>query len=441
MCSRCHCIFQTSLRSIFFCFSLLPLPTTSSENNSCLLQRQSARSRLNGRVGKLCKLRANELALTEDHMREALSLGSNYMLSSMRPSGEFVYEFDYEKGRETEDDDFGDMVNPVREACGVWGLSLMLLDAVLEGSSMPRELLDGLRRSLNFFAASSRSFDDGRRVVVYPGLEAVPGKTGTVAVLALAHIDFLRTSLPVGHEREKYLNHLTGLLKSLKSSVKADGRVHRKYRNNDGHFFREHSPHFDGEVLLAFVKAAKYLDFEEYWPTVRLMVDAGWKKNVKNGLRAGTDNENMKGYYQWSSMAWYELLTSSHADEYSAFRHRIVKYGLWIVNKHKLLKRTRNFGYAFEGLIPAFLIAKDLSDWDALETLGCAIDRGMRKVSSMQLGHPLATGLAKHARLSNRTRGGVQDAFKETKLRIDTTEHQMHAAILARRLLGGHELI
>jgi len=163
--------------------------------------------------------------------------------------------------------------------------------------------------------------------------------------------------------------------------------------------------------------------------------------NSKEGLQAGKDTDDMKGYYQWSAMAWYELLTSPKASEYSHFRDRLIDYSLWIIEVHKLLGRTRNTGYAFEGLIPAFLIAKERQRWDAVSTLGCAIDRGMRRVSSMQLGHPLAAGMAKAATLSNRTRGGVQDAFKEAKLRIDTTAHQMHAAILARRLLAGQQLI
>merc|ERR1719352_1924100 len=79
----------------------------------------------------------------------------------------------------------------------------------------------------------------------------------------------------------------------------------------------------------------------------------------------------------------------------------MIDYSLWLVEVHRLLGRTRNTGYAFEGLIPAFLVAKERQRWDAVNTLGCAIDRGMRRVSSMQLGHSLATGKAKSATLSN----------------------------------------
>lgn len=427
----------------------LPVSRAAVENGNCLLQKKSVRTRSHDDELKwgstpevtLCELQSNETALTQDDMSQALSLGGNFMLNQMHPSGDFVYLYDYKQGKETQDEDYGDMVNPVREACGLWGLSLMVLDNVFEGGEASQPLLTGLRKTLEFFAANSKTFNDGRRIVVYPGLEKGLGKTGTLAVWALGITDFLRTKLPTDAERQTHMEHLKGILISLKASVKSDGRVHRKYRHEDGQFFREHSPHFDGEVLLALVKAAKYLGFEEYWPTVKLMVDGGFKKNTEKGLQAHDDNDNMKGYYQWSGMSWYELLTSKKADEYSAYRDRMIDYALWLVNDHKLLDRTRNTGYAFEALIPAYSIAKESQRADAVSTLGCAIDRGMRRISGMQLGHPLATGMAKTALLSDQIRGGVQDAFKSAKLRVDTTAHQMHAAILARRLLAGQELI
>merc|ERR1719487_1170658 len=163
----------------------------------------------------------------------------------------------------------------------------------------------------------------------------------------------------------------------------------------------------------------------EYWPLVKRMAEAGWDLNVKEGLEDEEDLDLMKGYYQWSSMAWYELLTSERAARFEPFRRRLVDYGLWIVKVHDLLSRTKNIGYAFEGLVPAYLMAKSLTtekDGDddrlgsgAVEKLGCAIDEGMRMVSAMQLGHPLAKGLAKEAgpedEMPERILGGVQNSL------------------------------
>merc|ERR1719274_267528 len=152
------------------------------------------------------------------------------------------------------------------------------------------------------------------------------------------------------------------------------------------------------------------------------MAVGGWRKNVRKGLAHGRDDKVMKGYYQWSSMAWHELLTSEHAGEFAAFRPRLVDYGLWLVQVHKVNSRPRNTGYAFEGLIPAYDMARRIGRNAAARALGCAIDEGIRKVSAMQLGHPFAAGLARKAPPSERTRGGVQNSLTEPLLRIDTTQ-------------------
>merc|ERR1719230_300747 len=137
------------------------------------------------------------------------------------------------------------------------------------------------------------------------------------------------------------------------------------------------------------IKAAKYLGFSELWPEVNRLIHAGWRLNVRKGLEDQRDLPVMKGYYQWSSMAWHELLTSDRAKNFKDYKKRLVDYGLWMVKVHDVLGRTKNTGYAFEGLVPAYLAAEKLDRKKDREALGCAIDEGMRRVSAMQLGHPL----------------------------------------------------
>lgn len=375
--------------------------------------------------------------MNEADMQIALRLGRSFMLHSQRTSGDFHYQYNWQKGM---DDGEDGGVSAVREAGAAWGMALIALDEDLLTGKVSNEVLAGTRRGLDFFDKHSKDVRGGRRIVLYPGLEDVPGDTGTLAVLALAHVDYLRTKALSEAERSKRAKHLKGLLASLQAAVRHDGRIHKHYRK-DGVFMGGYSPYYDGEALLAFVKASKYLGHTEYKPVLKKMAEAGWKRNVVKGLRAGKDAKVMKGYYQWSSMAWYELLTSDQAADFSAFKKRLVDYGLWIVEVHKLEKRTRNTGYAFEGLIPAYLMARDSKRNDAMRVLGCAINGGMLRVSKMQIGHPLASSLAKKAPMLSRTKGGVQNAFEEPLLRIDTTQHQLHAVIQARRLLQGSELI
>jgi len=282
-------------------------------------------------------------------------------------------------------------------------------------------------------------------MVAYPGQGDI-GSTGTLAILTLANIDYLRTTAPDEKERAHRMEFLKGLLLSLQAAViekgaEKPGLIRKQYSVKDGTFQGDHSPYFDGEALLALTKAAKYLGFSELWPTVQTMADAGWRANVRPGLQKQRDTKVMKGYYQWASMAWHELVTSQHADQYKDYKHRLVDYGLWMVEVHGVNRRSMNTGYAFEGLIPAYLTAQSTGHKDAQRILGCAVDEGMRKVSAMQLGHPLAMGLASQAPANVRTNGGVQNSLGEASLRIDTTQHQMHAVIMMKRLLAGQDII
>lgn len=400
----------------------------------------------------LCKNPKDGVALTASDLKTSQELGRHFLLVSQKENGEFHYEYDWKKELDSEGEP-----SPIRIAGAAWGMALMALDQGEENGGKPdQELVAALRRALDFFDQHSKDFEDGRRIVVYPGLEKKYGSTGALAVLALAHIDYLRGiaetkadgEADAEEEERSRKEHLHGLLLSLKGSLRKDDLVHKHYHNKDGEFLGESTPYYDGEVLLAFTKAAKYLGMTEYWPIAKRMAEAGWDLNVKEGLEEGKDLDVMKGYYQWSSMAWYELLTSEKESEFQDYKQRLVDFGLWQVNVHDLLSRTRNIGYAFEGLVPAYLLATELEDdgGEAAEVLGCAIDQGLRMVSAMQLGHPLAQGVAREAgesaaEVPERFRGGVQNSLDLAPLRIDTTQHQMHAVLMARRLLEGKPLI
>lgn len=388
-------------------------------------------------ITTLCSHAHGHDHLTETDMKIALSLGRSFMLRSQLPAGDFHYQYDWKKGK----DDGDEEISSVREAGAAWGLALIALDEDLAAGKVEKDVLAGTRNSLDFFDKHSKVVKGGRRIVVYPGQEKKLGDTGTIALLALAHVDYLRNSELTEKERDVRSQHLRGLMRSLQASVRKDGRVHKSYDHDDGEFEGDSSPYYDGEALLAFVKASKYLGLKEYWHPAKQLLKAGWERNVEKGLRAGKDDKIMKGYYQWSSMAWYEVLTSDQAADFSVFRRRLVDYALWMVQVHDLAKRTKNTGYAFEGMIPAFVVARNSKMHDAERILGCAINEGMRRVSGMQLGHPLAASMAKKAPPLSRTRGGVQNGPKEPLLRIDTTQHQLHAVIQARRLLQGTELI
>jgi UDP-N-acetylmuramoyl-tripeptide--D-alanyl-D-alanine ligase len=104
-----------------------------------------------------------------------------------------------------------------------------------------------------------------------------------------------------------------------------------------------------------------------------------------------------------------------------------------MIDEHRTLKRRRNTSYAYEGIVPAYAWAKQHSDPRAAK-FRCVIDQGLRKLTSWQLGHSLANDYVRQATAEDtRGWGGIQNAKDEAPLRIDVTQHQMHAIILARR--------
>ncbi len=108
--------------------------------------------------------------------------------------------------------------------------------------------------------------------------------------------------------------------------------------------------------------------------------------------------------------------------------------GWWMIHVHRTLERRRNTAYAYEGLIQAYRVAAERDDRAAIDELGDVIDAGLTKLTSWQVGGPLAYRnefLAAHATDDPLAVGGVMNHRREAPLRIDVTQHQMHAVILA----------
>ena len=106
----------------------------------------------------------------------------------------------------------------------------------------------------------------------------------------------------------------------------------------------------------------------------------------------------------------------------------------WIIHTHEILLRTKNTGYAFEGIISAYEIAKARNDQELLARLQAVIDEGLYKLCTWQVGGPLAKEnpfLAQHPTSEKIAVGGIMGSSDDGDLRIDTTQHQMHAVIMA----------
>jgi UDP-N-acetylmuramoyl-tripeptide--D-alanyl-D-alanine ligase len=360
-----------------------------------------------------------ERKLTKDVLGRSVDLMGHFLVAHQKPEGNFDYEYDHGTKTFSSDD------NDVRQAGALWGVSLIHHDRPSP------ELARAVERGLSFFHEHSRKAKGGRRCIAYPGVKS--GGTGTIALVALSHIEYLRAAPPDLDDatRAIYQQRLGEYLKQLEAGLRDDG-WHGNYDSNTCGPEGEPQPYADGEALLALVKAAKYLGYKELQPTILKAAAAGRKRNIDQALAANADSETTKGYYQWSSMAFYELVTSDIPGVQS-YGDTLLRLADWMIDEHGTLWRFRNTGYAYEGIIHAFAYAKKRGDTERVKKYGCVIDVGLSRLLAWQVGGPLGSSFANRGEDDPLALGGVQNQARAAPLRIDVTQHQSHATLLALR--------
>jgi UDP-N-acetylmuramoyl-tripeptide--D-alanyl-D-alanine ligase len=363
-----------------------------------------------------CSKRLNQAVLDR-----SLKLGTQFMLNNQKSAGNFNYQYDWVKRTYTPGE------SQVRQAGAMWGLALIYQDEPTP------EVGTAVEKAMKFFEEHSKTTPDGARYVVYPG--DTSGRTGTVALCTLTYIDYLhaaRSRLPA-ERYPHYRRHLDAYLKFLVNARTSEGLWHQSYRMSDGQPFGGSSPYFDGESLLALIKAAKYMDRSDLKPVITVSADAGYRHNIEEALREHPDSKRTKGYYQWSSMAFFELATTGWPST-QKYGDYVLDLADWMIDVHKTLNRRRNTGYAYEGIIHAYQLAVQRKEARRAKKFACVIDTGLEKLTSWQVGSPLANRfIREHPTNDPMAIGGVQNHRREAPLRIDVAQHQMHAVILARR--------
>lgn len=348
--------------------------------------------------------------LNKAALEESISLGTDFILAHQKPEGNFDYEYDFATQSYAEND------HQVRQAGALWGLALIHAYAPSE------ELSQAIQMSLSFFKIHSQQNQSGF-FIVYPN--AKEGDTGTIALLCLSLTDYLRTP-DINHSLAKDLEvDLQAYLDFLLSLRKKDGQFYSSYNFETGQPNDDPSPYYDGEALLALIKAAKYANRQDLAELAQESAKAMYEAYVETTLAEGLDSKDTKGFYQWGSMAFYELYTSEWSrDEYAEWTLAMAD---WMLDTHHVLERTKNTGYAYEGLIHAWELARLTKDKDAMKKLSAAIEQGLSTLMQWQI-NPEDS-------LDPFALGGVRNEADGTTLRIDVTQHQMHATLLALKFL------
>jgi len=241
-------------------------------------------------------------------------------------------------------------------------------------------------------------------------------------------------------------------------NILAEGGFHENY-NLLGKGFGDTSPYYDGESLLAMIKAAKYLGtaFVPLWPLAAGTAQRMHQRYIVEAQQNDVDSDLTKGCYQWLSMSLFELASvtfgSGKKDRFDlpiAIQglYHPEKFGVWLIDlanwmieTHKVLIKRRNTGYSFEGIVHALawgthvLSASNNGNaevsFHVLKKLHCTIHEGMAKLVSWQVGMGAEDNDENWDGISGL--GGIQNAANEAPLRVDVVQHQMHATIISRR--------
>jgi len=365
--------------------------------------------------------------LNRNVLANSLKVGRQFMLNNQKKAGNFNYQYDFVNKEQDKND------SQVRQAGALWGMALIYQ---YEQTNETRKALD---KSFNFFFTHTRKgATKGAMIVHYPSERT--SKTGTVALVALAIIDFLRTiddnqiSLEPEY-RKKLKAYLDGYLKHLAYMYLPNKHFSQSYNLRTKSKTSTFSPYFDGETILCLIKAAKYLGYQELIPLIENSAMPLAKHYTVDQWLKDPDSNKTKGFFQWSCMAFWEYQDAGWKDA-DFFGDYVLSLAWWMVYTHHTLWRTRNTAYAYEGIIHAYRIAKKRGLKDALRDLTYTIDEGLYKLTSWQVGGPL--DFANNFLSSNPTDdrlaiGGIMNHRREPRLRIDVTQHQMHAVILALR--------
>ncbi len=366
-------------------------------------------------------------SLKRDILERSLALGRQFLLKNQKPEGNFNYQYNFIQRS------FDPSDSQVRQAGTLWSIAL------LYHYEQTPDVQEALDRGLQFFFEHTAPGSvPGSLRVAYPGDGNCD--TGTVALVSLAIIEYLRTAqagrVALSPEYLGQLNHhLDGYLAHLKFMRLDDKHFARTYHALGDRRSLDSSPYFDGETLLCLCKAAKYLDRTDLIPLIEETAPVLAKAYTHDAWRTDKDSDQTKGFFQWSCMAFWEYQDAGWAQA-EMFGDTLLSLSWWMIVTHRTLGRSRNTAYAYEGIIHAYLLAQARNDKAAIATLEDTIDRGLFKLTSWQVGGPLQSEnsfLTANPTDDPLAVGGVMNHSREALLRIDVTQHQMAAVMLALR--------
>jgi len=346
-----------------------------------------------------------------------------YYLNQQLPEGTFTYGLNAATNTPTKDD------SQVRQAGAVWGLSSLCRDRHTTATR------SAVVRNLDAFFRCSQPVKLGCIAPIYPGDDSI--ETGTVALTSLAIIELCRGQQDylTDSGRGLYDSWLTSYLGYLQHMEIETGGWAKEYLVAPNEVDRDPSPYFDGEALLVYCKAARYMGRKELIPRIAKMAPVLAQRYTTDAWAKDPASDETKGFAQWGCLAFAECVEAEWADA-EVLGDSAMALAWWLVHRHEIESRRGNMGYAVEGLLAAYRVARKRGDQEAMQSLRGVCDRLLVRLISMQIGGPLQDRnpfLAK-TRTHAKAIGGVLSSDTSAFVRIDTVQHQLHAMLMALEL-------
>jgi UDP-N-acetylmuramoyl-tripeptide--D-alanyl-D-alanine ligase len=359
--------------------------------------------------------------VTRKDLVEGIEAARAYYLNHQRPDGTFDYEYDVLRLQILEGD------NQVRQAGALWGLAALCRERPTQAT------MNAVVRGLDAFFRLSAPLPGVGIAPVYP--ENATVQTGTVALVCLAIIDFARghTENMTVAGRGLYDTWLSQYLTYLQELELANGSWSESVGVEDGKPSDQSSPYFDGECLLVYCRAARYMGRDDLIPRIERIAPLLLRRYTVDSWQREKDPESTKGFFQWGCMAFREYAEAGWADA-PLFENAAMAMAWWMIHEHGVEERTRNTSYALEGLLCAHAIAGRKGDAPARDSVGEVCRNLLSRLGSWQIGIRMSRRNPHMATLNRkdaRIHGGVLDRADGGTVRIDNVQHQLHAYLLA----------
>ncbi len=362
--------------------------------------------------------------LTRKMLIESIEAARVYFLNQQLPEGNFTYALDVIENAPVKDD------NQVRQAGALWGLSSLGRDRHTQSTRR------AVVRGLDFFFRCSQPLKLGRIAPVYPGADEI--STGSVALVSLAIVELCRGQddylTPVG--RGLYETWLDTYLQYLQHLELETGGWGARYLVTANERDSAASPYFDGETLLLYCKAARYMGRKELIPKIERTALRLAERYTVTAWRSDPMSNDTKGFCQWGCLAFAEHVEAGWQNA-DVVGDAAMALSWWLIDRHEIESRRGNTAYAVEGLLGGYRVARKRGDIAAMQALRGICERLLSRLISWQIGGPQQDRndfLASNV-IDPRATGGILSAEDTGFVRIDVVQHQAHAMLMALELL------